>query len=65
MLAPGALALDDASTLNTPHELFACAIAGLLAQLRTKQAPGQPLLEHFGLGDRVILLGLPVAQRPC
>ena len=65
MLAPGALALDDASTLNTPHELFACAIAGLLAQLRTKQAPGQPLLEHFDLGDRVILLGLPVAQRPC
>ena len=62
VLAPGALALDDVSTLNSPHELFACAIAGLLAQLRTKQAPGQPLLEHFGLGGMVTLLGLPVAQ---
>ena len=62
VLKPGALALDDASTLNTPHELFACAIAGLLAQLRTKQAPEQRLLEQFGLGGVVALLGLPVAQ---
>lgn len=62
MLAPGALALDDASTLNTPHELFACAIAGLLAKLRTKQAPEQRLLEQFGLGGVVALRGLAVAQ---
>ena len=34
VLAPGALALADAGTLNTPNALFACAIAGLLAQLR-------------------------------
>jgi uncharacterized protein with NAD-binding domain and iron-sulfur cluster len=50
VLAPGALALDDAHRLDTPQALFACAITSLLAQLRLKSVPGPRLVSHFSLG---------------
>jgi uncharacterized protein with NAD-binding domain and iron-sulfur cluster len=50
VLAPGALSLANALRIDTPHELFASAIAGLLAQLRLKEPPGPRLVSHFSLG---------------
>lgn len=62
VLAPGALALDDAATLDRPGELFACAIAGVLAQLRLKAPPGRRLIGRFGLHSLLGLAGLTAAD---
>jgi uncharacterized protein with NAD-binding domain and iron-sulfur cluster len=62
VLAPGALALADAAQLNRPSKLFACAIAGVLAQLRLKAPPGPRLVSRFSLGGLADIAGLAAAS---
>ncbi len=62
VLAPGALALADAGTLNSPGALFARAMAGVLAQLRLKAPPGPRLVGRFSLGSLAGIAGLAAAS---
>ncbi len=49
VLKPGTLTWADAGKLDSPQALFACAITGLLAQLRSTEVPGPQLVSRFSL----------------
>jgi uncharacterized protein with NAD-binding domain and iron-sulfur cluster len=60
---PSALTLADAAALDTPGELFATALAGLLAQLRVDSpAADLRLLTRLANGGVLDFLGLPGPQ---